>query len=191
LASKGKIYIAGPIKSRLEAGESHTDIRIDFDDAAEKMRLDGWEPVNPYELHPSMMPWEDCIRADIPGLIQCQAIYLLPGYQFSRGVMEVELPLARSLKMQILYAGKAEGIGQEATRIVTTDRGPQYGHPTKNFEDIANLWSAYKQVPFSTQDVAAMMILLKIARAKNGYRRDHLVDIAGYAETWELVEQAR
>jgi hypothetical protein len=44
------------------------------------------------------------------------------------------------------------------------------------------MWSAYKGVTFSAHDVAAMMILLKVARLKESpHKRDNWTDAAGYA----------
>ena len=56
-----------------------------------------------------------------------------------------------------------------------------YGEPVKNFQDIANLWSEYKGIGFSVEDVGIMMILLKIARIKHDTSEDSYIDIAGYA----------
>lgn len=69
-----------------------------------------------------------------------------------------------------------------ALTAVTQDRAATHGNPENNFELIASLWGAYLGIPISATDVAAMMILLKIARtASNPRHEDHWVDIAGYA----------
>lgn len=70
----------------------------------------------------------------------------------------------------------------EANGIVNKDRNSIYGNPEDNFQDIAELWSAYKGTSFSPMDVVIMNMLIKVARLKKtpGYR-DGLVDIAGYA----------
>lgn len=82
-----------------------------------------------------------------------------------------------------------EKILDDAKRIVTGRREQDYGSPEKSFTTIANLWSAYLGESIKPDDVAMMMILLKIARAKNGTgTEDCFVDIAGYAacggEVW-------
>lgn len=70
----------------------------------------------------------------------------------------------------------------EALKCVTKDRQSTYGTPESNFGCIADLWSAYLGRPITAQQVAVMMILLKISRTKSspGYE-DNYVDIAGYA----------
>lgn len=69
-----------------------------------------------------------------------------------------------------------------AAHTITKDREEEYGRPEVSFNRIADLWSAYLRTRLDAKDVALMMILLKVARAKNGaHRDDTYVDIAGYA----------
>ena len=64
----------------------------------------------------------------------------------------------------------------------TTQRNVEYGKPENVFARIAHLWRAYLYMTITETDVANMMILLKIARAKsNPDHFDNYVDIAGYA----------
>lgn len=66
---------------------------------------------------------------------------------------------------------------------VIYDRQAIHGRPEDSFEDIGNFWSDYLEVELTEIDVAIMMILLKIARMKEGeVDVDNLVDIAGYSE---------
>lgn len=75
-----------------------------------------------------------------------------------------------------------EEILTEAAAIVTQDRATDYGTPENNFGKIAELWSAYLEIPVQAHDVASMMILLKLARVTSSPKKmDHWVDIAGYA----------
>jgi hypothetical protein len=70
-----------------------------------------------------------------------------------------------------------------AASIITGDRDAQYGGPEENFERIAKVWSIILSVPITREDVAMMMVGLKVARyaSKSGYQPDTWVDIAGYA----------
>lgn len=76
---------------------------------------------------------------------------------------------------------------EEAAKITNGERQEHYGTPENNFARIAALWNDYLgiQDPFvalSASDVAAMMILLKIARTRSDPKHlDSWVDIAGYA----------
>jgi len=70
----------------------------------------------------------------------------------------------------------------KANEIVNGARQGAYGTPEDNFTRIAQFWTAYTGVPLYAEDVANMMILLKVARASSGvYCEDNYVDIAGYA----------
>lgn len=54
-------------------------------------------------------------------------------------------------------------------QIVCNDRNNQYGEPEDSFEYIAKLWSSYLEDDIGKEDVAIMMMLLKIARLKSSY----------------------
>jgi hypothetical protein len=72
---------------------------------------------------------------------------------------------------------------REAAKIISGDRNKQYGAPEDNFERTAQIWSVILGVPISNEDVAMMMVGLKVARyaSKSGYQPDTWIDIAGYA----------
>ena len=74
-----------------------------------------------------------------------------------------------------------ESILDAAKRCVCGDRDKQYGPPEDNFAVIAALWTAYTGTDITPKDVAMMMALLKIARAKAGSKPDTYIDLAGYA----------
>lgn len=77
---------------------------------------------------------------------------------------------------------------------VLSDRRKTYGPPEKNFEIIAELWNAYWHNKgaenFAAQDIAVMMVLMKVARLiETPEHLDSWIDIAGYAACGaELVE---
>lgn len=89
---------------------------------------------------------------------------------------------------------------EEAQEIIYGDREQTYGDPGKNLRNIANLWEMYLHGrglyddaadSLRPEDVALMMILLKVARLINTpNHRDSLVDIAGYAALIEKVQRA-
>lgn len=68
-----------------------------------------------------------------------------------------------------------------AAECVCGSREEDYGSPEDNFAVIAALWTAYTGTDVTPKDVAMMMALLKIARAKAGSKPDTYVDLAGYA----------
>ena len=68
-----------------------------------------------------------------------------------------------------------------AAECVCGSREDDYGSPEDNFSVIAALWTAYTGTDITPKDVAMMMALLKIARAKAGSKPDTYIDLAGYA----------
>ena len=83
-----------------------------------------------------------------------------------------------------------ESILDAAKRCVCGDREQDYGSPEDNFAVIAALWTAYTGTDITPKDVAMMMALLKIARAKAGSKPDTYIDLAGYAACGGELEVA-
>lgn len=84
---------------------------------------------------------------------------------------------------------------KEANTIIYGDREKTYGHPAKNLQTIAVMWDAYLNArrhsdPVTPKDVAAMMVLVKVARfANDPDHRDNLVDMCGYAALIERCDE--
>ncbi len=72
---------------------------------------------------------------------------------------------------------------REAATIIAGDRDVQYGGPEENFTRIAKIWSVIIGVDITPEDVAMMMVGLKVARyaSKSGFQPDTWIDIVGYA----------
>jgi hypothetical protein len=81
---------------------------------------------------------------------------------------------------------------QEAEEIIYGDREETYGHPFKNLNCIASMWSAYLSTTgrdhVTAHDVCLMMVMLKVARLGNAFKRDSLVDVCGYAALADRLE---
>lgn len=94
-----RIYVAGPITG------VPLKNRPAFTAAAQALRAEGHEVVNPLEIdprHEDERTWADHMRIDIPQLLQCEAIALLPGWEHSRGA-RLEAYNARELGMPFIY----------------------------------------------------------------------------------------
>ncbi len=68
------------------------------------------------------------------------------------------------------------------TKTILESRRKQYGPPNKEFKDIALMWSVIVDKNLTAEQVGLMMIALKMVRHNNNYKRDNVVDIAGYAQ---------
>lgn len=276
------IYIAGPMRGYPEHNFPA------FYEAETILRARGWRVVNPARLDgfetPGEKPFAYYMKRDLPLLIDCDCVALLPGWEKSRGaILEVvvamhfgktlfQLPtrvngvmglvrpelVQRALReeyerivprpwtapttgvftvpyehivgcdleiipdeelepdwgwdepwdevlVEILPdADEApdwceppqpapENILDEAWDLVHGDRGAAYGHPLDDFSKTARLWSVVFGTDVTPEQVALAMACVKISRELNQHKRDNLVDLAGYAETCQMVvdEKAR
>ena len=76
------------------------------------------------------------------------------------------------------------GILEEASSLISGERHEEYGDAKGNFEKIAGYWNAHLGLVnfISAQDVAAMMVLLKVSRLQGEEPQiDTYIDICGYA----------
>ena len=107
------------------------------------------------------------------------------GADFVKTMGEQEPQKAPKIRREILQA---------ADRCVCGDRDNQYGSPENSFKAIASMWNSYLYAKgliennstewkgIVPQDVAAMMVLFKMARVATGKNKaDNWVDAAGYA----------
>lgn len=197
-----RIYIAGPMR-----GFYFFNFAA-FDFASTWLKEQGWFPVSPADLdrdvgfNPRELPedfnWtqtpkgfdmQAAIRRDLAAIMTCQAIYMLDGWENSKGA-RAEKALAEWLGLEVLYETepKDEDILEEALRITRGDRQAQYGPPDQDFQRTAAMWSALKGVEFEARDVAMFMVCLKLSREVHQRKRDNAVDIAGYARCLSLCQ---
>jgi len=71
-------------------------------------------------------------------------------------------------------------VAVDAIRLVENDRDDSYGPPEENLQRIADMWAGYLGTPVTKEDVALMMVLVKISRSRAGYSRDNAVDGVAY-----------
>lgn len=90
-----RIYISGPMTGL-------PDLNFPaFHAAADALRQAGHAPVNPADLNPDpAATWQDCMRADIKALCDCDALALLPGWMNSKGA-HLELHIAHRIGLEI------------------------------------------------------------------------------------------
>ena len=102
-------------------------------------------------------------------------------------------------KKLLHHNSDGNSIAEEAISIVRGARNEYYGHPEEDFGRLAQFWTlALKgrgrladDAELDHLDIVHMMALVKINRNLNKFKRDNLVDLAGYAETWSLIEGRR
>lgn len=107
-----KIYISGAIM--------YADSKVDlFADAEARLEADGWSPLNPksvdacpddscerqaHEIDKGMEhSWGCFLRYDLKALLDCDAIYMLPGWEQSHGA-RLELQVASAVGLKVMFA---------------------------------------------------------------------------------------
>lgn len=72
-------------------------------------------------------------------------------------------------------------LASDAIATMMGDRNRTHGRPEETLERIAYMWAGYLGIDhLSAGDVASMMTLLKLARSRHGYDRDHYLDAVAY-----------
>jgi len=88
-----------------------------------------------------------------------------------------------------------ENLLKESDALIHGARNSDYGHPLDDFSDTADYWTTWchardlLQEPksFTPEDVAMMMVLLKISREGRRHKQDNLIDGPGYFGTLGMV----
>lgn len=103
-----RVYISGPMTGLPELNFPA------FHQAAGELRALGLDVVNPAEINPdAQMSWEQCMRADIKALCDCDTIVLLPGWENSRGAhLEVHLAHRLGIKVQPMAPGMLKRLAE-------------------------------------------------------------------------------
>lgn len=91
-----RVYLSGPMNGLPEFNYPA------FNDKASELRARGWHVENPAENPaPPCGAWNMYMRMALWQLLSCEAIYLLPGWENSRGAC-VEYSIAQTLGMEVI-----------------------------------------------------------------------------------------
>lgn len=197
-----KLYLCGPMTGYADLNhpafyKAETHLMSMMYDVVNPARMDEELGLDPHKgvMEPEFL--KDAVKRDLEAVMACDGIALLPEWEKSKGA-RAELAVAQWLgKPAYLYPSMVElgkeSMLDEAKRLTSRDRQKNYGHPKDNFKRIADLWNAYlsnrknPESPISVEDIAWMMVLLKIARDLNRPTKDNLVDAVGYTRTLAMI----
>lgn len=77
---------------------------------------------------------------------------------------------------------------QEANEIVNGSRHTDYGSATESFDKISQIASVLSRKELSPKDCAVVMMAVKLVRESYKHKRDNLVDLCGYANILNEIE---
>ena len=96
--SQKTVYISGAI-----SGEDYTSVLLRFANAEARLRRKGVTPVSPLKNGlAKSAPYEQHMRKDLQMLLGCDAIYMLRGWECSKGAT-IEKAVAYSCGMEIIF----------------------------------------------------------------------------------------
>jgi len=100
-----KVYISGMITSL-----KYDQYRKAFKEAATYLVDKGCDPIDPSDLgKPEHHSWEYYMRKAIPQLCECDGIYMLNGWERSKGA-KLEHTIAKSLGMTVFEQNREENL---------------------------------------------------------------------------------
>lgn len=189
---KEKLYIAGPVTGIANRNEAM------FTRAEQMLQREGHETVNPLTVMPDDedLPWVDAMLKDIPPMIQCDGMAILPGPWYNSSGVKLELHIMIALKKSIyhfqeidgelqLFPGPPSDYGSaiaEAQSLVYGNRGAAYGHPYEDYTKTAAFMSVILGMEVTPEKAILCMIAVKLSREIHQSKRDNRVDMIGYAE---------
>ncbi len=190
------LYLAGPMRGLpafnfpafLAAAKRLRSYGHTVWNPAERDLADGFDPV-----HHEPESFLHYMQHDLPQVMRAEAVAVLPGWRNSKGA-RLEVMVATECGIPVLDADTlapvTETILEEARRLVHGDRGTDYGHPIEDFTRTGIMWGAILgREAVSPEQVAMCMIAVKLSRECHRPKRDNRADIAGYAETLDMVRQ--
>jgi hypothetical protein len=188
-----KIYLSGPMSGYPQFNS------IEFKRYADHYRARGWTVFSPPETDDGdwTKPYAYYIKRDILALVEqgVERIYLLPNWHMSKGAL-LEKHIGEVIGLEIWDAVTnlpwEESTVQEAHRLVHGPRGVAYGHPLDDMGRTAGMLNALLsdvlRWELNARDVWQIMACVKLSRERNAPKRDNRVDLGGYAETGEMIE---
>lgn len=91
-----RVYIAGPMSNY--PGHNFKA----FNTAASLLTLGGHTVVNPVDINPDPTSrWADCLKQDLPRLLECDMVVVLPNWELSKGA-KLEVHVAQAVGIPTL-----------------------------------------------------------------------------------------
>lgn len=104
-------------------------------------------------------------------------------------------PVTRGTPYGLDTGSREPSVLEIAQHIAGASRSRDYGHPYENHARIAAMWNTQlgpklkDGCAIEPREVALMMIALKLAREVNTPKFDNSVDMAGYVQCLDLIDQ--
>lgn len=119
------IYIAGPV-----SGRDRSEVVAEFTNHQVYFELEGYTVFNPVEQISEECTWEEAMRIALHMLMLCDYIYMIPGWESSRGCV-IEHAIAKKLGIVELQLDGSPMTDDRSTGggLSTVDCGPLTNNP--------------------------------------------------------------
>lgn len=116
--SKQKVYISGAI-----TGHHMEDVEARFERAKKMLEKVNCEPVSPLENGlPPNATWEAHMARDLEMLSECDAVFMLDGWEHSRGC-QIEFRTAIEHRISIIFEQKRNNENNGLHKVTTLNTG--------------------------------------------------------------------
>lgn len=181
---KKKVYISGAI-----AHYGMEERRATFEAAALRLKEQGFEPVNPFENGvPDDAHWMAHMKADIALLVGCDYIYMLNGWELSKGA-KLEFDVASSCGIKVMFEGQTAD--REYVCCICGETYSGYGHkphPIKHGGECCPECNKQVVVERYQLDKDCNELKLKFVQVGGGdATAPYRVELSRKASLWELV----
>jgi hypothetical protein len=92
-----KVFISGPV-----TGLDYQEVKRRFDRAEQKLLMLGYQVFNPMTFVKPTNDWVTAMKKCLKILSLCDSIYMLKGFQTSRGSM-IEFKISYDLEYEIMF----------------------------------------------------------------------------------------
>lgn len=99
------------------------------------------------------------------------------------GIARARRSLAPPRQIEIIGGS----ILEEADRLVSVDRGNDYGHPRDDYGRTVRAFNALTGHDLTPEQGILFMVCVKLSRQQHKQKRDNLVDAAGYLKCLDIA----
>lgn len=111
--------------------------------------------------------------------------------KFDFPTMSINDEYQKRLLFETIRNTKPASILLEADKIVNGDRNDQYGDPTIAFEEYASILKTTFGIELTPVEICKVLMAIKLGRLKHKFKKDSIVDLCGYSEILNRLENAK
>jgi len=83
----------------------------------------------------------------------------------------------------------SESVLLEAERLVNGERAESYGDMKENWQKVTNVFNALTSRDLTVKESIFFMYAVKLVREEYQHKRDNPVDLAGYSQVLQRVQE--